>query len=152
MRQFSVIPALVALALPLGQVHSAEPAEAQQEAFEAYNDSYNALVADHYLEAFVALYGESPLWIAPTAEPAAGLDVPRNTFQFIIDNEGSLTHTFDRLHVSDDGTQAVMIGTYEVAIEKVGAESSGTYLFVLEQEGDGWKIVVDMFNEHAAGS
>lgn len=117
---------------------------------KSYNDNYNELVANYDLESFVALYSDAPLWIAPTVAPVQGLDVPRNTFQFIIDNEGQLTHTFDEFFVSDDGTQAVMIGQYQANIEAVGAQSTGTYLFVLERADDNWKIVVDMFNEHKA--
>lgn len=43
-----------------------------------------------------------------------------------------------------------MIGTYNLNIEAVGAQAIGTYLFVLERNGDEWDIVVDMFNQHAA--
>jgi len=115
----------------------------------AYNDNYNDLVANYDLEAFVGLYNESPLWIAPSVAVVAGLDVPRNTFQFITEKKGLLTHTFDHFYASDDGTQAVMIGQYDVNIEAVGKKATGTYLFVLEKDEGNWKIVVDMFNEHA---
>ena len=118
--------------------------------FETYNDRYNQIIETYDLEAFLALYNDTPLWIAPETQAVAGLDVPRGTFGFIIENEGKLTHTFDELIVSDDGSQAVMIGTYALNVEKVGAKAEGTYLFVLERTDDGWDIVVDMFNQHKA--
>lgn len=149
-------PILISALFLLAAVSSVFPAlandqeERVKEELSTYNDRYNVLVANYNLEAFLALYGDSPLWIAPTVEPVQGLDVPRNTFQFIIDQKGQLTHTFDEFRVSDDGSQAVMVGQYKADIESVGAHSKGTYLFVLERVNDRWKIVIDMFNEHAA--
>lgn len=142
---FAIALSIASLALP---VRADVVNERVEQELRAYNDRYNALVASYDLQAFVALYGDAPLWIAPTVAPVRGLDVPRNTFQFIIDNKGQLTHTFDEFHVSDDGSQAVMMGQYAVNIEAAGAQSTGTYLFVLERVEDSWKIVVDMFNEH----
>ncbi|WP_342077793.1 nuclear transport factor 2 family protein [Yoonia sp. SS1-5] len=126
-----------------------EKAEIENE-LTAYNDRYNEIIRDYDLDAFVALYNDTPLWIAPDTPPVAGLDVPRGTFGFIIQNEGFLTHSFDELFVSDDGTQAVMIGRYDLDVEKAGAQAEGTYLFVLQRNGEGWDIVVDMFNQHKA--
>ena len=125
-------------------------ADSIKQELSAYNDAYNQIIETYDLEAFIGLYNDAPLWIAPKEAPVAGLDVPRGTFGFIIEKEGKLTHTFDELVVSDDGSQAVMIGTYDLNIEQVGAKATGTYLFVLEREGEGWNIVVDMFNEHVA--
>ena len=124
--------------------------DAQIAEFEAYNDLYNEIIETYNLEAFIALYNDAPIWIDPAKAPVDGLDVPSGTFGFIVQNEGQLTHTFDELKISDDGSQAVMIGTYDLNIEAVGAQATGTYLFVLERNGDEWDIVVDMFNQHAA--
>lgn len=119
------------------------------EEISAYNDRYNEIAASYDLSAFIELYNDTPLWIAPDVAPVEGLDVPRNTFGFIIENKGNLVHSFDHLEVSDDGSQAVMIGQYDAEIAAVGSKSTGTYLFVLKRDGDAWKIVVDMFNQHA---
>ena len=62
------------------------------------------------------------------------------------------SHKFDQLFASDDNTQAVMIGSYDLDVEKAGVTAQGTYLFVMERDGDGWNIVADMFNQHAAES
>ncbi len=67
---------------------------------------------------FVASYNDKPLWIAPKETPVGGLNVPRGTLGFIIKNRGNLTHTFDQLIVSDDGLEGVMIGTYDLIIQK----------------------------------
>lgn len=141
----AVVLSIASLVTP---VHANTVTDRVEQELRAYNDNYNELVANYDLEAFVALYNDTPLWIAPSVAPVQGLDVPRNTFQFIIEKEGQLTHTFDEFIVSDDGSQAVMIGQYAANIEAVGAQSTGTYLFVLERTDDNWKIVVDMFNEH----
>lgn len=127
----------------------ADTADDLRAEFTAYNDTYNQIIADYDLEAFVALYNDAPIWIEPDKAPIVGLDVPSGTFGFIIQNEGKLTHSFDELLVSADGTQAVMIGEYNASIATVGMEAAGTYLFVLQRSGEGWDIVVDMFNQHA---
>lgn len=119
-----------------------------EQELTAYNDQYNEIVADYDLEAFLALYNDTPLWIAPEQPPVAGLDVPAGTFGFIIENEGVFSHSFDEFFVSDDGTQAVMIGGYDLKVAKAGVAAQGTYLFVMAREGDGWNIVADMFNQH----
>ncbi|WP_299632669.1 nuclear transport factor 2 family protein [uncultured Roseobacter sp.] len=149
MRLLSSLSGFAFAALMSLPAAATEPLDLQQE-FTAYNERYNEIIATYDLEAFIDLYDDAPLWIAPDKEPVAGLDVPRGTFGFIIENEGRLTHSFDELIVSDDGTQAVMIGRYEADIEKVGVKAQGTYLFVLERDGEAWNIVVDMFNQHAA--
>lgn len=113
-----------------------------------YNAVYNKIAATYDMDSFLGLYSNNPLWIAPTEAPAAGLEVPRNTFGFLSAKKGILTHTADHTFISKDGSQAVLIGRYDIAINAVGVKADGTYLFVMERDGDGWKIVVDMFNEH----
>ena len=54
----------------------------------------------------------------------------------------------DELIISDDGSQAVMIGDAIVKVETQGLDFTGTYLFVLEREDDTWLIQTDMFNQH----
>ncbi len=115
-----------------------------------FNDQYNEITATYDVEAFLALYEEGSLWIAPENPPVQGLDVPKATFQFFSSNEGSLTHTVEHTFASEDGTQAVMVGQYDLKVEKVGVVASGTYQFVLARDGDSWKIVTDMYNQHAA--
>lgn len=115
----------------------------------AFNDHFNQLVTEKDMEGFLSLYSENTLWIAPATPPVNGHGEPRETFQFIIDKDGKLTHTVDKLFVSDDGSQAVMIGTAEILVEKVGMDATGTYLFVLERDGNGWKIVTDMWHQHS---
>ncbi|MEJ6393823.1 nuclear transport factor 2 family protein [Gymnodinialimonas sp. 2305UL16-5] len=115
----------------------------------AYNDRFNEIVATYDLEAFLALYVDEPLWIAPGERPVAGLDVPAGTFGFIIENAGAFSHSFEHFFVSDDGSQAVMIGDYDLDVEQAGVAATGTYLFVMERHGeDEWRIVADMFNQH----
>jgi len=149
MRLHSSLSGIALTILTALPVFAASDSDLRAE-FDAYNDTYNQIIETYDLEAFVALYNDAPLWIEPDKAPIAGLDVPRGTFGFIIENEGKLTHSFDELIVSDDGTQAVMIGEYGLDIAKVGAKATGTYLFVLERNGEGWDIVVDMFNRHTA--
>ena len=145
MRLLSSLSAFALAALTALPV-AAETADIQQE-LSTYNDRYNQIAADYDLEAFLALYGEDPLWIAPGKPAVAGLDVPAGAFGFITESEADFSHSFDRFFVSDDGTQAVMIGTYDMAAEKVGVTAQGTYLFVLQRDGEGWAIVAAMFNQ-----
>lgn len=114
-----------------------------------YNERYNAIAADYDMDAFVALYNANPLWVAPGKEPVAGLEVPRNTFGFLAKNNGKLTHTADHTFVSKDGSQAVLMGRYDINVESKGVKGAGTYLFVMKRNGTEWDIVVDMYNQHA---
>lgn len=113
-----------------------------------YNDRYNEIVQSYDIKAFLALYSNDPLWIAPNNPPVAGLDVPRNTLQFLADKAGVLTHTVEHVYTSNDGSQAVLIGQYDAVIDSINQKSSGTYLFVLARDGNEWDIIVDMFNSH----
>lgn len=114
----------------------------------AWNDRFNELAASWDLEGIVALYDEDALWIAPKSRPAPGPETARQTFSFAVENKGSLVHTVDELIISDDGSQAVMIGDAIVKVETQGLDFTGTYLFVLEREDDTWLIQTDMFNQH----
>lgn len=118
------------------------------ETFENYNDTYNEIVKTYDVEAFTQLYNAHPVWIDPNKPPVSGLAVPRQTLQFLAQNEGLLSHTLEEVYMSDDGTQAVITGEYNLSIAKFKKKGKGTYLFVLKREGDAWKIAVDMFNEH----
>lgn len=124
------------------------PYEATFEELNALNDRFNEAAASYDLEAFLSLYDDETLWIAPATPPVAGHDAPSQTFQFLADNQGKLTHDVDKLFVSDDGTLAVMIGTADVLVESQGMDVEGTYLFVLERQDEGWKIVTDMWHQH----
>lgn len=114
-----------------------------------YNERYNQIASAHDMDAFVALYNNNPLWIAPGKAPVAGLEVPSNTFGFLAQNKGKLTHSADHTFVSKDSSQAVLIGRYDLDVESKGVKGNGTYLFVMKRNGSEWDIVVDMYNQHA---
>ncbi|TBR43794.1 DUF4440 domain-containing protein [Marinomonas agarivorans] len=114
----------------------------------AFNDRFNEVVANKDMKGFLDLYSKKVWWIAPATPPVVGHGEPTQTFQFIIANQGELTHTIDKLSISQDGTQAVMIGTAIVKVDKVGLDTDGTYLFVLEKENGAWKIQTDMWHQH----
>lgn len=114
----------------------------------AFNDRFNELAASWDVDGIVSLYDEDALWIAPNSQPAPAPESARATFTFAVENQGSLVHTVDELIISDDGSQAVMIGDAIVKVEKAGLDFTGTYLFVLEREGGTWLIKTDMFNRH----
>lgn len=143
-----VLGGLLTAAVLFGTKTTAASPSANVADLASYNDSYNEIIANYDMDGFLDLYTNNPLWIAPTEAPVSGLEVPRNTFGFITAKKGNLSHTADHTFFSKDGSQAVLIGQYDVEIAAVGKKGTGTYLFVLEREGDGWKIVVDMFNEH----
>lgn len=114
----------------------------------ALNDSFNAYAKAQDVEGIVSLYDEEALWIAPQTPPAPGPELARQNFSFLVENDGSIVHTVDQLTISNDGSQAVMIGDAVILVEKAGLDFTGTYLFVLEKEDNTWKIVTDMFNRH----
>lgn len=136
----------VSASLTAGETIKTSDLEAELNAF---NDRFNKLVIDKDIEGLLSLYSKNTLWIAPAKRPVKGQSEPRATFQFLIDNNGELTHTVDQLFVSDDGSQAVMIGTAEILVEQVEMKATGTYLFVLKPDGNNWKIATDMWHQHS---
>lgn len=146
--------AIAALVLTLGcdSVNEPSPSVAEtQESVLAVNDQFNDIAENLDKEGFLELYDEDSLWISPTEGPVAGLGLPDGTFQFLVDNDGVISHTAEHVFVSGDGELAVLIGEYDLAVEAVGAEAAGTYLYVLDRNQEGsWVIRVDMFNEYAS--
>ncbi|MEX0349206.1 MAG: nuclear transport factor 2 family protein [Paracoccaceae bacterium] len=124
--------------------------EAAINSLSAVNDAFNTAAAAHDAEALVSLYADDTLWIAQEMPVSQGLDGPRQLFEFVTANKGDVTHTIDHLFVSDDASLAVMIGSVEAKIESQGMDATGTYLFVLKPEDDGWEIVTDMWHQHRA--
>jgi ketosteroid isomerase-like protein len=115
----------------------------------AFNDQFNTYAATLNVEGMMSLYDKDVIWIAPTDAPARGREgVPRQTFTFVADNKGTLSHTVTDLIISDDGSQAVMIGTNNGEIKSKNFVVRGTYLFVLKKKTEQWQIVSDMFNKH----
>lgn len=136
---------LATLALAAGGALAETPA---QDSLRAVNDTFNAAAAAGDADALTNLYAEDTLWIAQGTPVSQGLAGPRQLFEFVTANEGRVTHTIDHLFVSKDETLAVMIGSVEAVVESAGMDATGTYLFVLEPNDDGWDIVTDMWHQH----
>lgn len=114
----------------------------------AFNDRFNEIMVALDVESAVALYDEDSLWIDSENPPIPGPEGALTNFGFLAANNGSNIHTVDRLILSEDGSQAIMIGDADILVESQGLDFTGTYQFVLVRDGDDWKIMVDMFNTH----
>lgn len=114
----------------------------------AFNDRFNEFTTAFDTESIVALYDEDSLWIDSENPPIPGPEGALTNFGFLVANNGSNIHTVDRLIISEDGSQAIMIGDAMILVESQGLDFTGTYQFVLVRDGDDWKIMVDMFNMH----
>lgn len=114
----------------------------------AVNDQFNKAAAELNAQALVDLYSDQTLWIEQGKPVSKGLEGPRELFEFVTANKGKVIHTIDHLFVSQDETLAVMIGSVDAEIEKVGLDATGTYLFVLKPEDEGWEIITDMWHQH----
>lgn len=137
----------IAMILTACGASSADSAEVSADLTE-FNDNFNETAENYDVDALVSLYADDALWIAPGTAPAPGQELASQTFQFLANNRGFLSHTIEQLIISDDGTQAVMVGEADVLVEDAGLDVTGTYLFVLERDGDDWNIAVDMFNQY----
>ena len=150
----TLIPLMAGLALLTGGCSAGAPQSTDQyiaqaeKSLAAFNEKFNANSAGHDVEGLLSLYTPDALWIAPGERPVAGYDAPRETFSFVTENKGFLSHTVDHLHISDDASQAVMIGEAVIKVDAAGMDATGTYLFVLKRDKDSWKIVTDMFHQH----
>lgn len=142
-----VAPAILAatLSFALASVGKADTT-ADSAPFHDFNDRFNAAAAVGDVDAMLSLYAGDSLWIAPNAPKVRGLDAPRATYEFVFENKAALSHTFDDIIGSDDGTLAVMIGAFDFAAPSLNLSDTGTYLFVLSPKDGGWKVVADMFN------
>lgn len=136
--------ALIALSATAAVAEDNAPAS-----LTAVNDTFNEAAAASDAEALISLYAEDTLWIEQGKPVTQGLEGPAQLFKFVTENKGDVTHTIDHLFVSEDETLAVMIGSVEAVIESAGLDATGTYLFVLEPDDDGWEIVTDMWHQHA---
>lgn len=114
----------------------------------AFNDRFNKSVVAGDAADLVDLYAADALWIEQGKPATQGLEEPRKLFEFVTSNKGKVTHTIDNLFVADDSSLAVMIGSVEAKLEKIGMDATGTYLFVLRPDGNTWKIVTDMWHQH----
>lgn len=119
------------------------------DSLHGLNDRFNQSVVDGDVDDLVDLYAEDTLWIEQGKPAIQGLQAPRQLFDFVTSNKGQVTHTVDNLFVAEDSSLAVMIGSVEAKIESVGMDATGTYLFVLRPDGTTWKIVTDMWHQHA---
>ena len=119
------------------------------ESLHAFNDRFNNSVLAGDAADLVDLYAEDAVWIEQGKPATQGLEEPRKLFNFVTANKGKVTHTIDNLFVSEDSSLAVMIGSVEAKMEKVGMDATGTYLFVLRPDGKTWKIKTDMWHQHA---
>lgn len=113
------------------------------------NDKFNEAVSNQDADGILKLYADDTIWIEQGKPATRGLQQPRELFEFVTANKGEVTHTVDTLFISDDGTLAVMIGSVVAKMETVGMDATGTYLYVLKPTDDGWKVVTDMWHQHA---
>lgn len=113
------------------------------------NDKFNEAVSNHDAEGILKLYADDTIWIEQGKPATSGLQKPRELFEFVTANKGEVTHSVDTLFISNDGTLAVMIGSVVAKMETVGMDATGTYLYVLKPTDDGWKVVTDMWHQHA---
>jgi len=118
------------------------------DSLNAFNDRFNQSAAKGDADDLVAMYDDNPIWIEQANPAVKGLEHPRKLFDFVTSNNGEVTHTVDNLFVADDASLAVMIGSVEAKVEKVGMDATGTYLFVLRPYGKSWKITTDMWHQH----
>jgi ketosteroid isomerase-like protein len=138
---------LVWLSVISGIAAASQPISKQE--LNQFNDRFNQVTDQRDLNGFLDLYSKQVLWIAPDVPPVEGHGEPTSTFQFISQMDGHLSHTVDQLFIAKDGSQAVMIGTAIVKVEKAGMDLTGTYLFVIERQNGDLKIVTDMWHQHA---
>jgi len=113
------------------------------------NDRFNEAVANHDAMSVLDLYADDTIWIEQGKPAVQGLEEPRKLFEFVAANKGKVTHSVDTLFISEDGSLAVMIGSVVAKMESVDLDATGTYLYVLKPTEKGWKVVTDMWHQHA---
>ncbi len=136
------------LTIPAGFA-SADSHQAEIEAeLHAFSKKFNELVADYDIEGLLALYPEESLWIAPTVPAVPGREGIVAVMEFLKDNNGTNVSTVDQVAISEDGTLAMVVGLSKTVVEEVGLDAIGTYQFVLQNNGNGWVVLSDMYNDH----
>lgn len=140
---------VIIAALSLSFAVLADVRDDAKSSLNQLNDTFNTEAAEYDAQGLLDLYSDSPVWIEQGKPVTVGIEGPRALFEFVTANKGKVTHTIDRLFVSEDATLAVMIGSVEAKIQSKGMDATGTYLFVLEPGDADWEIVVDMWHQHA---
>lgn len=102
---------------------------------------------------FIAdLHTEDGRLMAPNAPAAEGREAVRSAWEEILAMPGlSLSFEATEIVVSDDGSMAYDVGTYDLSFEDPEApggqvEDEGKYLVVWENVDGEWKVAADMFN------
>lgn len=141
-------PLALIIGLSLSFIVFADMSSGAKSSLNLLNDTFNLEAAEYDAQGLLDLYSDAPVWIEQGKPASVGIEGPRALFEFVTANKGEVTHTIDHLFVSDDESLAVMIGSVVAKIESRGMDATGTYLFVLQPEDDGWEIAVDMWHQH----
>lgn len=115
---------------------------------ESFNQRFNQIVSKYDADSFVKLYKTDSWLIAPEAKPSADPDELRKMIGFLSKKGYSMAHTIDRVLISEDLSQAILIGEAEATNDAHPARAVGTYLFVMQKVDSEWKIAIDMFNQY----
>lgn len=126
-----------------------ETAEAAEARIRELDRQWVAAVAAKDTAAIVNVYAADARFMVPNAPAAEGHDAIRSTWLGMLGLPNvSITFEPTSIHVSDDGTMAYDVGTYQLAYDGPNgrAEDNGKYLVVWERRDGEWKAVADMIN------
>lgn len=136
-----------------GTRESAAPAVDQAAigaAVDSVSGAFMAAIAAKDTAGLVNLYATDAQLLPPNAMRADGSDAIRQVWAgFLVMPDLTIRLTSTSKQVSDDGSMAVDVGSYELGARDAQGRpihDVGKYVTVLRKIGGEWKIVVDTWN------
>jgi len=124
--------------------------QAEGEKIRALDEKWVKAAADKNLEKAIAVYAADAVFMEPNEPLKSGPELRKAWEEMLKLPNVALSFTPTSINVSDDGTMAYDVGTYQFAFDdpKAGhVQDHGKYLVVWRRSSDSdWKVVADTFN------
>lgn len=117
--------------------------ESINKAIQKFMDAFRESDADM----LASVYTENARLLPPDSEMLTGKDAVKDFWQGVMDM-GVKEAALETVELEEGGSVVSEIGRYKLVIENEGerAESSGKYVVVWKQEGEDWKMDIDIWN------
>ena len=126
--------------------------QAEGEKIRALDEKWVKAAADKNLEKAIGVYAADAVFMAPNEPIKSGQELRKAWDDMLKLPNVALSFTPTSINLSDDGTVAYDVGTYQFAFDDPKAghiQDHGKYLVVWRRNDSDWKVVADMFNSDA---
>jgi len=125
--------------------------KAHLDRVRALDERWTRASDERDLDSMLSIYAEDARELLPGIEPIEGRDAIRAFYAGIIHNYPRYRHRFtpEEVTIAGAGDLAVIRGTYEFTpdFDEPDEVQRGKYVSVWRNEGDDWKLVLNISNE-----